>query len=227
MSGSEGSRGAAPEVIVHKTLVYRLCRLGVSIYLRLRNRMRVEALEHLPGEGGHLIVANHQSVLDIPLLAAATSRHISFVARRSLAKSRLLGFVMRQCGAVLIERGAGDRRALREMIAHLERGDLVAIFPEGTRTRDGRVGDFKGGALLAARQARVPILPASIRGSFRIWPRDRRLPGSGRIAVRFSAPVPADAPGALEAVRQAVVEGVGEGDFESVRALGEPPARSA
>jgi 1-acyl-sn-glycerol-3-phosphate acyltransferase len=196
------------KIFVHKTLVYRLCRGGVWLYLKLRNRMRVEGREQVPAEGGALIVANHQSVLDIPLMAASTSRHISFVARKSLAKSWLLGFIMRQCGAVLIDRGAGDRTAMREMVEHLTRGDLVAIFPEGTRTQDGSVGEFKRGALLAARKAKVPLLPASINGSFGIWPRTQKFPGRGRISVRYSPLLPADGENALSGVRSAVVAGV-------------------
>lgn len=217
MSGpSEGS--ATPPVLVHKTLVYRICRTAVWLYLGLRHGMRCEGVRNIPTEGGALIVSNHQSVLDIPLLAASTGRHICFVARKSLADSALLDFIMRQCGAVLIDRGAGDRGAMRQMVEHLRRGDLVAIFPEGTRTRDGRVRTFKGGALLAARKAGVPIVPASIRGSFAIWPRSRRLPGPGRIAVRF-APVhpPGGGAQALDAVRMAVEAGVGAGAFDSVQ----------
>lgn len=218
-SREEGARSKTVEeleLFTHKTLVYRICRRGMLIYLTLRNRMVVEGREHIPAEGGALIVANHQSVLDIPLLAASTQRHIAFVARKSLADSKLLGFIMRQCGAVLIERGAGDRAAMREMVEHLKRGDLVAIFPEGTRTHDGSVGEFKGGALLAARKAGVPILPASIRGSYDIWPRKQRLPGGGQIGLRYSEMETAVGKTALESVRAKVVAGVGAGSFASV-----------
>ena len=216
---SVASAESSGAVLLRKTLVYRACRASVWTYLHLRHRMRVEGLEHLPRQGGALIVANHQSFLDIPLLAAATSRHISFVARKSLADSALLGFIMRQCGAVLIQRGAPDRAALREMQEHLQGGDLLAIFPEGTRTSDGSVGEFKAGALLAARKAGVPLIPAGIRGSFQVWPRSRSRPGPGRMAVRFQPPVDVSRPGALEAVRGAVLEAVGDGSF-----AGKPPA---
>lgn len=217
-SGERGRSAtvAGPQVLVRKTLVYRICRTVVGLYLRLRHRMVVEGLEHLPSQGGALIVANHQSVLDIPLIAASTPRHVSFVARKSLADSRLLGFIMRECGAVLIERGAGDRGAMRAMVEHLRRGDLVTIFPEGTRTLDGRVGEFKGGALLAARKAGVPIVPASIRGSYGIWPRSRRFPGPGRIAVRFSPVQAAGGAEALARVREEVAAGVGQGSFDAL-----------
>jgi 1-acyl-sn-glycerol-3-phosphate acyltransferase len=217
-SAQEGATSGVGKarVLTHKTLVYRICRTAVRLYLRLRHRMLVEGLECLPTDAGALIVANHQSVLDIPLIAASTPRHVAFVARKSLANSRLLGFVMRECGAVLIDRGAGDRGAMRVMVEHLRRGDLVTIFPEGTRTIDGRVGLFKGGALLAARKAGAPIVPASIRGSYAIWPRSRRFPGPGRLAVRYSSPMPAGGGEALVRVREVVASGVGEGAFESV-----------
>jgi len=128
MSGpSEGP--ATPPVLVHKTLVYRICRTALWMYLGLRHGMRCEGLRNIPTEGGALIVSNHQSVLDIPLLAASTGRHVCFVARKSLADSALLGFIMRQCGAVLIDRGAGDRAAMRQMVEHLRRGDSWRSFP--------------------------------------------------------------------------------------------------
>lgn len=213
---------APSSVISHSTLVYRLARGTMRLYLWARHRFSVEGREHLPQEGGALIVANHQSFLDIPLISASTRRHVCFVARRSLADSALMGFIMRHCGAVLIQRGAPDRGALREIAAHLEAGDLVAIFPEGTRTRDGSVGDFKGGVLFAARKAGVPVIPAGIRGSFAVWPRGRRLPGPGRMAVAYQPRVDAGAPGALEELRAKILGAVGDGSFAGP-AAGEAP----
>lgn len=200
---------AAP--VMRKTLVYRLIRAACLLYLTLRHGMEVEGREHVPAEGGALVVANHQSYLDIPLIAASLDRHVCFVARRSLADSKLLAFIMRQCGAVLIDRGSTDRVALREIAEHLGAGDLVAIFGEGTRTHDGSVGEFKGGARLIARKSPVPLVPASISGSWKVWPRGRKLPGGGRIGVRFSAPVDPGTENALEKVRERVVAGLGPG----------------
>lgn len=213
-----------PEPLVAKTLVYRLGRLAVRIYLVLAHRMRVEEPEHLPAEGGVLVVANHQSVLDIPLIAASTRRHVAFVARDSLARSPLMAFVMRRSGAILIRRGTGDRAALRAMVAHLERGDCVAVFPEGTRTRDGSLGPFRSGALLAARQAGVPVVPAAIRGCIEALPRERRLPIPRRVAVRYAAPidpgaVPAEGPDAIQVARERIAERIGDGRYASVPAV--------
>jgi 1-acyl-sn-glycerol-3-phosphate acyltransferase len=151
-----------------------------------------------------LIASNHQSFLDIPLVAIAAPRHVCFVARRSLARSGALAYVMRQCGAVLVEPGKADRTALREMVAHLEAGDCVAIFPEGTRAADGRLQAFKAGALLAARGAKVPIVPCAIRGTFHAWGKGARLPRPRRIELRFGPPVDPAAPDALERTREAI-----------------------
>ena len=194
-----------------KTATYHICRFLSRLILGLRYRMTVEQIDNLPSEGGALLVANHQSFLDIPLIAAASPRHVCFVARSTLAHSAFLGFIMRECGAVLIERGKGDRAAMRAMVEHLNRGDIVTIFPEGTRSVDGRVGTFKGGALLAARKADVPIVPVAIRGSYDIWPRARRFPGPGRIALRFLAARSAQGKGTLEEVRGDIAQAVGDG----------------
>jgi 1-acyl-sn-glycerol-3-phosphate acyltransferase len=189
-------------------LIWTGCWLGS----RLLHRVRIEGLEHLP-EGGCLVASNHQSFIDIPLLAAVIPRHVSFVARDSLAKSKPLAYIMERCGAVLVKRGASDRRAMREMSTHLKLGDCISIFPEGTRSIDGKVGEFKGGALLAARMAGVPIVPAAIRGGLRVLPRGKSFPRLAKLAVTFGSPIEPKAPDALERLQEAVEAMVGDGEI--------------
>jgi 1-acyl-sn-glycerol-3-phosphate acyltransferase len=165
--------------------------------------------EAIPRRGGALLCANHQSWLDILLIGSSVRRPVRFVARDTLGRSRLLGFIMRRCGSILIQRGAPDKTALRSIEAALRSGELVAIFPEGTRTFDGSVGEFRGGALLAARRAGVPLIPAGIRGSFQAWPRGQRLPRPRRLGIAFGpavGPEQAD----LERLRRRVAELAGE-----------------
>jgi 1-acyl-sn-glycerol-3-phosphate acyltransferase len=207
-----GPGNRAPGLITESTATYHLLRHSLGLYLRLRHKLKVTGGEHVPKSGGALIVCNHQSFLDIPLLAASSRRHISFVARRTLAQSGALAFIMRECGAVQINRGSGDRAALREMVERLKGGDLMAIFPEGTRSANGRVQEFKGGALLAARKAEVPIVPAAIRGTHGIMPKNQQRPGPGRISLRFLPQRSAQGKGALEEIRRAIEESVGDGD---------------
>lgn len=207
---------AEEAVLVDKTLVYWLCWFGAWFATRFACRMRVEGREHLPRSGGAILCSNHQSHLDILALAAANTRHVSFVARDTLANWRWLAFTMRQCGAVLVQRGASDRKALRAMARHLELGDLVIIFPEGTRTEDGRLREFKGGALLAARMAGVPIVPVGIRGAIDAWPRGRAFPLPRKLGLRFGAPIDSALPDAQERVVAAVQALIGDGHYDSV-----------
>lgn len=196
-----------PPLLTHKTLTYHFIMAVVHPTYRVFYRPTVRGREHLLPTGGVLVAANHVSFLDIPLLAKVLSpRHAAFVARDTLARARWLAFVMRQCGAVLVERGKGDRAVLRRMTGHLECGDQVVIFPEGTRSADGRLAPFKKGALIAARMAGVPIVPCGIRGTFEAWPRDRKWPRPGKVFVDFGAPIDSSRADALDVVRQRIAE---------------------
>jgi len=198
------------EIILHKTWVYRVIHGIVWTASRIPHRVRIRGVEHIPA-GGCMIASNHQSFVDIPLIAGTVPRHVSFVARDSLARSKVLGYIMRQCGAVLVRRGSSDRKALRQMASHMQRGDCVAIFPEGTRSPDGTVQPFKGGALLAARIAKVPIVPMGIRGTRGVLPRGRSLPRPVRVTVEFGPPIDPASPDASQELQQAVEALVGDG----------------
>lgn len=210
------SKGATPQILTRPTLTYRFVRNAMRVWFWTYFRRRIEGRGNVPRTGGLLIVANHQSYLDIPLISIAVSRHVSFVARRSLARSSFLAFIMRECGAVLVDPGKADRAALREIGAHLAAGDCVAIFPEGTRSPDGAMHDFRAGALLAARQAGVPIVPAAIRGTFDAWGKGRSLPRPTRVAIRFGPAIDPHEGDALERVRATIADMIGGGRFDSV-----------
>lgn len=206
------ARARTRELLTEKTLVYRAARRFFWLWFVLLCRVRVRGRQHVPASGPCLIVANHQSYFDIPLVAAATRRHVCFVARETLAKSRPIAFLIKWCGAVMVRRGASDRASIRAIALHLERGDVVCIFPEGTRSRDGRVGPFKRGVALIARQARVPIIPAGIRGTLTIFGRDAKVPRPARCSIEFG---PALSPerDVLDVAAAAVAELVGDGRF--------------
>lgn len=219
MTTSEASESASAgePVLTRQTLVYRVGSRASLYFCKLYCRLRVEGRSNLPRTGGAVLAANHQSFLDIPLIGGcAVPRHVAFVARDSLADWRWLAFVMRQSGAVLVRRGTSDRRALRQMADHLVAGDLVAIYPEGTRTRDGSLQEFKGGALLAARLAKVPIVPVGIRGAFEAWPRGVLVPRPRKIGVRFGAPIDSALPDAQERLVASIQTLIGDGRYRSV-----------
>lgn len=218
MSAEEKGAGReeAPAVICYRTVTYHFLTITLNLLYLLWFRRRIEHRINLPREGGVVLAINHQSFLDIPLVAMASNRHICFVARNTLSESRFMDFILRACGSVLVKRGSSDRRALRDMVEHLRQGDALAVFPEGTRTQDGRVGDFAKGALHVARIAKVPILPVGIRGAYDALPRTGSFPLPKRVALRFGQAVDSAAPDAQERVEQAVREMVGDGSFDSV-----------
>jgi len=141
--------------------------------------------EPMPGEGGLLVLASHQSHLDPILLGLASPRRLSSLARSSLFHNQLLSSVISLLDAVPIDRESSSIAGMKAIISRLKAGRAVIIFPEGTRTSTGQLGDLKGGFTLIARRAGVPIMPVAIVGAYECWPRSRVLPRTGRIRLEF------------------------------------------
>ena len=170
--------------------MYWVGRFLSWLWFRLLYRFTVEGAEHLPATGGVVVAPSHASFLDPMAVGAGTRRMLHFLARGSLADSKLYRVITLGLPIVPIERGAGDRAALRRVVDVLQTGAACLVFPEGTRSDDGRLGPLKGGAVMMARQAGVPVVPVAVLGNHDIWPRGRTLPRlSGRLTVRFGAPI--------------------------------------
>lgn len=151
--------------------------------------LRVSGREHWPGQGGALVCANHQSMLDPPLVGLTCPRRLNYLARKSLFDVPLLGPVIRFYDAIPIDREGSGLAGLKETLRRLRAGEMVLLFPEGTRTRDGEVGPLKPGLLPVVRRSQVPLIPVGIDGAYQVWPRTRRLPRLGRIAVVIRPPI--------------------------------------
>ena len=141
--------------------------------------------------GGVILASNHQSYLDPPFVAACLPRETSFMARRSLFEIPLLGPIIVACNAFPIERNTGDVRGVKNAIERLRSGSALLLFPEGTRSRDGRIGPLKGGLRLLAERAGVPVVPVLVDGAYQVWPKGRVFPRlRGRVRVTFGDPLP-------------------------------------
>jgi 1-acyl-sn-glycerol-3-phosphate acyltransferase len=170
------------------SFLWIVCRtLGVSMF-----GVRVRFAERLPATGGLLVLSSHQSHLDPLLLGLATDRRISSMARSSLYSFKPFGAIITALDAVPIDRNASMVTAMKAVIARLQAGAAVAVFPEGTRTADGRLGEIKPGFALLAKRAGVPIAPVAIVGAYECWPRWRRFPRPGRIRLEFGRIIPAE-----------------------------------
>jgi 1-acyl-sn-glycerol-3-phosphate acyltransferase len=154
--------------------------------------------DRVPCQGGLLVVANHQSYLDPILVALPIPRPFSPMARESLFRQRLFSWLIRSLNAFPVKRGSADLGAIKEAIRRLSRGEIVLVFPEGTRTRDGSIGRLQSGLVLIAQRAKVPILPAVIDGAYECWPRQRVLPTWHALKVGYGEAIPAEVVGRSE-----------------------------
>ena len=169
-------------------LVAALCRLGLGAIARIR----IEGLADLPVSGPLIIAANHMSNADPPLiggwLAPALGRRPTFLAKESLFGGPL-GLIIRSLGAEPVRAGGSDISAYRAAKAILDRGGVVAILPEGTRSYDGVMGQPKPGVSLLATRTGAPVLPVGISGTDVLLGRDQRLPRVGaRVTMRVGRP---------------------------------------
>ena len=191
-----------------------------SLLLAAGVRVSVRGLEHLDRSGPQVIVANHQSYLDVWALMAVLPVSVRFIAKRELAGIPLLGGAMRAAGHVLIDRkrprNAKEtlRTAGRRMRAE---GLTLVLFPEGTRSRDGELGRFRRGSFALALETGVPLVPAALDGGHRAYPPGAKRVRPGRIVVRLAPPIslegvdPPSREALMREARRAIESMLGEG----------------
>lgn len=181
-----------------------LSRAGANCFWKFR----VFGLENIPRTGGVLLASNHQSFLDPVLVAMVLPREMHFMARRTLFRNPVFRAIIVGYNAFAIERDSADVKGVKSAIVRLEAGNILLVFPEGTRTGDGSIGPMKPVGVLAERAA-VPIVPVLIQGAYEVWPKTRAIPRLGRISIVFGKPLsPENITG--DAIRDAVVGLKGE-----------------
>jgi len=168
---------------------YRLLQRSVQVATGILYRTRYTGKENIPASGGVLMVANHQSHLDPPLIGVGVSRRMNYLARQTLFSFAPFGWLLHSLDVIPIDRDGIGLSGIKESLRRLKRGEMVLIFPEGTRTSDGEIAPFRPGFTALAVRSGAAILPAAIEGAFRVWPRWKKFPGRGRIAVHFGKPM--------------------------------------
>jgi 1-acyl-sn-glycerol-3-phosphate acyltransferase len=162
--------------------------LGAAL-LRVLFRLEWRGREHVPRTGPVLLVANHSSLLDPPLVAAGTPRPVTFLAKAELFRIPLFGGVIRRLNAYPVRREGPDPGALRTALRALAEGRALLVFPEGTRGEEGRLRPAKSGAGMLALMSGAPVVPVYVSGSGRAWPKDRWLPRLRKVTVTFGPPL--------------------------------------
>jgi len=162
-------------------------RIWAKVVLKITGmKVHLTGVENLPRNHTVLLLSNHQSAFDIPVLACYLPFQIAWIAKRELFKVPIFGNALKAAGYIAIDRG-NKEQALQSLESAADRIKEVSvvIFPEGTRTRTGKLGRFKGGGLLLAKASGVPILPVTITNSFERKPPEMNTISPGTIHVTF------------------------------------------
>ncbi|HOX05590.1 MAG TPA: lysophospholipid acyltransferase family protein [Planctomycetota bacterium] len=171
------------------TLFYRFCRRLCIIFCRGYLRLKTWNLDRVPTTGGVILASNHQCYLDPPLATCLIRRQCNYLARSTLFRFAPFAWLIRNVGAVPLERGESDAAGLRRAVDILRAGHLLMLFPEGTRTRDGALGRVQSGVAVIAMRSGVPVVPTFIHGAYDAWPRSQRFPRPRRVGVFYGAPI--------------------------------------
>jgi 1-acyl-sn-glycerol-3-phosphate acyltransferase len=154
-------------------------------------RIRVHGVEHVQRGKPYVYMANHASLIDTPALFAYLPYQFRIMAKKSLFNVPFMGWHLRTAGHFPIDHGNPRKTAtsLRRVIEGVKRGRSLAVFPEGSRTEDGQLQAFEAGGFKIALKAGVPIVPVTIRGTFKMLPRTSLAPRPGRVDVIISEPI--------------------------------------
>lgn len=165
--------------------LYHVARAFMNTF----GRLEVRGLENLP-QGGFLIASNHVSFIDPPLIGCVIPREMYYFARKTLLDNAVLKRVLPYCNVIPVDRdGGGDVGAFKKVFSVLKEGHALILFPEGTRSKDGRLGKAQGGAGLIACKTRVPVVPVRVFGTGDVLPRGSAVPTRADLAVVFGKPV--------------------------------------
>jgi 1-acyl-sn-glycerol-3-phosphate acyltransferase len=187
-----GSRLYQPLSELVKDLFYRWVRNTSRTLVVVVFGFRTLGRQYLPTNGNAIFLSTHQSMLDPVLVGLVFNGRLNYIARKSLFHQPLFAFLIRLLDAIEIDRERGGLAGLREMMKRLHDGKKVLIFPEGTRTTDGEIGDLKLGFSPIARKTQATLVPMAISGAIKVLPRKSKFPQHHPLAVVVGKPIAYD-----------------------------------
>jgi 1-acyl-sn-glycerol-3-phosphate acyltransferase len=166
-------------------IAWHLFRAVYATYFR----RRVFGAENVPLQGGVILAANHGSFLDPPLIGSGVRRGINFLARESLFHFPGMGALLRSWGVVPVDRDGGGAKGLKNILDRLLAGGGIVLFPEGTRTRDGKLQPARSGIGLTVIKSKAPVVPVRVFGTFEAYGRHVKFPRPHRVMVKYGKPL--------------------------------------
>jgi len=164
---------------------WSLFRLMYSTYFR----RRIYNAAQVPLSGPVILASNHASFLDPPLVGSSLQRPINYLARESLFRLPGIGALLRSWQAVPVDRDGGTGKGLKRILERLQNGGGIILFPEGTRTNDGKLQPARAGIGLAVIKSTAPVIPVRVFGTFEAYGRHVTIPRPHRVEVKFGLPM--------------------------------------
>jgi len=181
-------------------------------------KFQVFGLENVPSSGGAMLMINHASYLDPIFIGAAVKRNLFYMARSSLFKPGFIDHFLRSLNAFPIHLGSPDRGAIKNALKLVDEGNLLLIFPEGTRSHDGSLNKAQDGVGFMAYRAKVPVIPVYLEGTNNALPRGSSMVRLAKITVSFGKPINMDVYRNNEASRE-IYSKIGEDIMSGITEL--------
>ncbi len=172
-------------------MFYWFARTLLVVMIKLLFRYDITGQENIPNTGPVIVAANHTSYIDPIMIALAVrKRQVNFMGKASLFKIPVLGTIIRWLNTFPVKRGIADKGAVAKSLKLLENGEVLLIFPEGTRIRNGRLGEPYPGVTAIALKTGATIVPAGIIGTGKVMPNGSKMPRFPKLKVRVGKPIP-------------------------------------
>lgn len=173
-------------------MIYQVSRTVFWIFFKAFFNLKAVGTENLPAKGAFIVASNHASYLDPPIVGAAVHRSTRYLARENLFKKGLMGWWIRSTGCIPVKRSGRDIKSMKQALMHLKNGMPITLFPEGTRSIDGSLKKAHAGVGFLAVKARVPVVPAYVKGSKDALPKNSRSLKRVPISVYFGKRIEPD-----------------------------------
>lgn len=159
----------APKRKELKFMKRKIVKAVVRWFMVICFRIKMIGKENIPKDGACIICSNHKSYFDPPMLVAFNKRHVNMIAKKDLLKNPIMGWLCKTFGAFLVERDGKDIEAVKQSLKILKNGEILGVFPEGTRNGLAKGEKVKNGAVLMAIKSGAPIIPAGIKGDYKLF----------------------------------------------------------